>query len=189
MTREQTSHVLGIVRMLWPHSNLGHNPAEVLALWHSLLIDHQAGDVEHAVRELAATGREHAPPVGLIVRTVAERAADCPDWDEARAEILQALRTYRPVGEGDPYAGPPAGYWSHPILAAFMANGWNEWRLSREGNGTFQAQQREAWKAMAARAERGVALAAVGAPRRRGLERPDYLAALPAPTTTEQDAA
>src|SRR5205085_2815575 len=101
MTREQTSHVLGIIRLLWP-------------------------------------------------------------------------RSYRPAGTGDPYAGPPAGYWSHPLIGRFMVNAWDEWRLSRETDGTFQAQQREAWKALAARAERGVALTAIGAPRRRGLERPDY---------------
>lgn len=180
MTREQTSHVLGVVRLLWPHSNLGGNPHDVLGLWHSFLTSYEPAEVEAAVRELAADGREHAPPVGLVVRAVALRTADCPEWDEVRAEILQAIQRYRPAtGEGDPYAAPPADYWTHPLIAAFIGNSWNEWRLSRDGDGTFHAQQREAWKALAARAERGVALASVGAPRKRGLQRPDYTAALP----------
>lgn len=184
MTREQTASVVAIVRMLWPHSNLGGNPGEVLGIWHSFLESYEPSEVEAAVRELAAQGREHAPPVGVVVRTVAERATEAPGWDEVRGEILNAIHRYRPRREDamrDPYAAPPADYWSHPLVARFMDGAWNEWRMAREDDGTFNAQQREAWKALAARIERGTALNAVGAPRRRDLARPDYLKGLPTP--------
>lgn len=185
MNRDETARVVAAVRLLWPHSNLGGNPADVISMWHSLLGDQLHQHVDAAIRELAAQGREHAPPVGVVVKTLAERTSVAPEWDEVRAEILHAIATYRqPPGiQADPHAPPPDTYWSHPLVARFMepAGVWKEWRMSREGDGTFAAQQREAWKALAGRAQRGVALAAVGASRQPGLTRPDYLRALPSP--------
>lgn len=184
MTREQTATVLAVVRLLWPHSNLGGDPQEVVGIWHSMLAtaDHRA--VEAAVRELAAAGREHAPPVGVIVRTLAEREQNLPDWDEVEAEVRRAVRSYRPPRGADPYGVPPAEHWSHPAIAQFMDAAWDEWRFSLEGDRTFLAQQREAYKALRARAERTGSLALVGAPRRQQLRRPN-LRLLPTP---EQEA-
>jgi hypothetical protein len=182
MTREEIAQVLTVIRLLWPHSNLGQNPAKIVGIWHSLLHTADVQQVEAAVREQAASGREHAPPVGVIVKAIAEREQDAPDWDEVEREILRAIVSYRPPQDGktfNPYAAPPDGYWSHPIVARFMDGVWDEWRLSHEGDRTFMAQQREAYKALRARAERSGGLALVGARRRRDLDRPDYLAALP----------
>ncbi len=187
MTRDETGTVLAVVRLLWPHSNMGGDPAEVVGIWHSLLAAADRDAVEAAVREAAAHGREHAPPVGVIVRMVAEREHDAPDWDEVEVEVLRAVRSYRPPrGEAqrDPYAEPPAEHWSHPTVALFMQGAWNEWRMSVDGDRTFLAQQREAYKALRVRAERAGSLSLVGDPRRRQLERPDYLAALPSPQGT-----
>lgn len=182
MTRDETARTVAAVRLLWPHSNLGGNPVDVISMWHSLLADQQHEHVDAAIRELAAQGREHAPPVGVVVKTLAERTAHAPEWDEVRGEVLRAIATYRPPrGSENPYAAPPAEHWSHPLVSVFMDGAWDEWRMASEGDGTFNAQQREAWKALAHRAQRGVALAAVGAPRRRDLQRPDYLRALPSP--------
>lgn len=182
MTREETAQVLAVVRLLWPHSNLGHNPNEVVGIWHSMLTVADRESVESAVREQAAAGREHAPPVGVIVKAVADRCEDIPDWDEAEREIRRAIGSYRPprdVGRTNPYAPPPAEYWSHPAIARFMEAAWEEWRMAADGDRTFLAQQREAYKALRARAERAGSLRLVGAPRRRDLTKPDYLAALP----------
>lgn len=189
MTRKETSHVLAMVNMLWPHSDLGPDAAAVLALWHSFLRDLDAPGVEAAVRDLAAQGREHAPAVGVIVKTAADRATVAPDWDQVRQEILQGIVQYRPAPgpQADPYAAPPPSYWSHPLIAEFIDGAWNEWRLASEADGTFMAQQREAWKALAARAGRDIALRTVGAERASvpGLHRPDYLAGLPSPNGTD----
>lgn len=184
MTREQTASVLAVVRMAWPHSNLGGSAAEVVGLWHSFLGSYDVGDVESAIRELVAAGREHAPPIGVVIKGLAIRETDMPEWDEVRAEVLRAIGHYRPGREEaqrDPYASPPPEYWSHPAIAEFVENSWAEWRASSPSDGTFTAQMRDAWKARVSRVERGVALAAVGAPRRRELARPRYLHALPSP--------
>jgi hypothetical protein len=171
-----------VVRGLWPHSNIDQGrPHHTARLWHSMLSDCDQASVEAAVKEQAASGREHAPPVGVIVRMVAERAADAPDWDEVQVEVLRAVRSYRPPPGPNPYAAPPATYWSHPAIALFMEGAWDEWRMSTDGDRTFLAQQREAYKALRARAERAGSLSLVGAQRRRQLERPDFLAALPKP--------
>jgi hypothetical protein len=136
MTREETARVVAAIQLLWPHSNLGGAPADVVSMWHSFLgeFPHQA--VDAAVRELSAQGREHAPPVGVVAKTVATRAVDPPDWDEVWTEIEQLLKRYHP---GFPNREtPPAGAFSHPLIAAFAVP------------------------------QRSVALGAVGAPRRRG---------------------
>ena len=185
--------MLAVVRMMWPHSNLGDDAVAIVGLWHSLLERFDAGDVEAAVRELAASGREHAPPVGLVVKTLAERATDAPEWDETWSEV------HRLIARFGSYRVPPEDEFSHPIVAAFARPAWRELCMAPApgtgGHGTHEAQQREAYKAMRARLGRDGALVALGAPRpgsRRRLEaleetaqprrvgprRPDYLRAL-----------
>lgn len=183
MTVGESARVVAAVQLLWPHSNLGGEPSAVVGMWHSFLGEHDYQAVDAAIRELAAQGREHAPPVGVVVKTLAERTAIAPEWDEVRCEVLRAIATYRqpPGPQADPYAAPPANYWSHPLISLFMEGAWNEWRMASESDGTFNAQQREAWKALSARTQRGVALATVGAARQNGLHRPDYLRGLPSP--------
>lgn len=181
MTREETAAVVGVVRMLWPHSNLGGSPNEVIGIWQSFLESYGSKEVEEAVRQLAADGREFAPPVGLVVKTIAERTLSMPEWDEAWTEIDRLKKYWNPAFPGR--ETPPLERFSHPAIAAFALPTWRE--ICRgpapgtDGYGTFYAQLREAWKARAARDERGVALAAVGAQHRPGLQRPDYLKALP----------
>lgn len=157
--------MLAMVRLLWPHSNLGPNPTAVLGLWHSFLEHISATDVERTVRQLAADGREHAPPIGVVVKAAVDRSDTLPEWDEVRSEILRAVRTYRPPpGElADPYAGPPASFWSHPAVARFMEHSWTEWRMASEDDGTFNAQQRDAYNAMKGRLSRERRNIAVGA--------------------------
>jgi hypothetical protein len=189
MTATETAQVLAIVRMLWPHSNLGE-PRETLKLWHSFLHGFPAGDVEAAVRELAATGREHAPLVGVVVKTVTERVTDLPDWDEAWADIDRLIRSH------GSYRIPAPGDFEHPLIAAFAIPAWTELCTGpapgTNGHGTHYAQQRDAYRAMRGRLERGAALDAVAASRRRPLPRPlaaALEAAVPAGAITDGRAA
>lgn len=183
MTREQTAVILAAVKRLWPYSNLGGAVDDIVDTWHSFLAAFDAHAVEGAIRELAAQGREQAPPVGVVVKTVAERTADVPDFDEAWTEIERLKNRYHPAHPGREV--PPPERFSHPLVAGFAIPAWRELCLGpapgTKNFGTFYAQQREAWKALAHRHNRSVALGAVGAPRRRGeLVRPDFAAALPA---------
>lgn len=180
MTFEQACKLVGTVQALWPHQPLA---TETPRVWHPLLAAFEYDDAEAAVRELAAAGREFPPPVGVLVAAVTARAADLPEWDEALAEIRRALATYRPPtppggfqSEMEMWGPPPADYWSSPVLAAFMAprGVWQEWRMCPERDlRTFLAQQRDAYRALAARAQRDGALVALGAPRRSSLRRLD----------------
>lgn len=174
MTPAEVSNVLAMVRMLWPHSNLGDDPKAVAAVWHSMLVKTEAADVEATVRELAQTGREHAPPVGVIVSRLAERQTDAPDWDEAWEEIDRLKWRFHPAFPDR--SVPPADRFSHPLIAAFAIPAWRELCLGPAPGtgdfGTFYAQQREAYRAMRARSERSVGLGVVGAPRLRGDLRP-----------------
>lgn len=168
MTLQQVGDVIAMVRMLWPHSQLGDDPAAVAAVWHSMLATADAAEVEATVRELAQTGREHAPPVGVIVARLAERLTDAPDWDEAWAEIERLKWRFHPGFPGREV--PPPERFSHPLVAAFAVPAWKELCLGPAPGtgdfGTFYAQQREAFRATRARAERGAGLAVVRAPRR-----------------------
>lgn len=165
MTFDDTARVLAIVSAAWPHSVTG-SPRQTAQTWHAILGDVPTPEVEAAVKELVASGREHAPPVGVILATAVDRAASVPEWDEVRDEILRMVRA-----RGRTYP-PSLVDWSHPAVAAFMANAWDEWCAAREGDGTFYAQQRNAWAAWSQRVVRDVACVAIGAPRRRrGLSR------------------
>lgn len=192
MTREEVALLVGEVRMTWPHSNLGDRIEAVVEHWHLRFFrDVEYADALAAVLELGTSGREHAPPPGVILKASTVRAVDPPEWDEARAEILRAIRTYRaparnPDGsprlvasECDLFPAPPPEWWSHPILAAFMAGAWQEWRMAPVDDGTFNAQQRNAYAAMRDRSVRDVGLRAVGASRHGGLGRIDAAGLLP----------
>lgn len=179
MTFEQTCQLVAGVQALWPHQPLG---AETPGVWHPLLERFAAEDCEAAIRELATTGREFPPPVGVLVRTVTDRAADLPEWDEAWAEVQRLIR------RRGSYNPPTLEDFSHPAVAAFAIPSWTELCLGpAEGTrdyGMHHAQQREAFKAMRSRTQRDSALAAIGAPRpsaarRPGLSRLDYALALP----------
>jgi hypothetical protein len=97
VTREQVGAVLAIVRMEWPHSALGGSPADVVAYWHRILGDCEQADVEAAVKELIASGREHAPGPGVVLATVSTRSNDVPDFDEAWREIDRLAVRYSPA--------------------------------------------------------------------------------------------
>jgi hypothetical protein len=168
----------------WPHSNLGPDARTIVAYWHSILHDFGANEIEETVKELIMSGRQHAPSAGDVAKLAVERRSLAPDWDEVWQEIDRLRWRYHPAFPGREV--PPPERFSHPLIADFALPAWRELCLApapgTKDYGTFHAQTRDAYKALAARSQRSVALHAVGAPRRRGeLERPDYLRALPTP--------
>lgn len=177
MTRDDVAAVLALIRMTWPHSNIGDNADQIIGLWHSFLAPLDRQDVEEAVRELVATGREYAPPVGVVVKTVADRQVDAPGWDAAWHEIQTLIR------RNGSYRVPAQDDFSHAAVAQFAIPAWEELCMAPapgvNGHSTHYAQQRDAYQARAARAARDTGLAVVGATRKAGLTRPDYLKALP----------
>lgn len=200
MTVEEVAGVLGVIRMAWPHSKMssGEETAEqIVTFWHTLLEPLDAAAVQAAVKEMVASGRQHAPLVGDVVAVVTAREMTVPEWDEAWAEVLRAIRYYRPprgtivADEAGVFPAPPADYFSHPAVAAFAIPAWNELRRGAapgtKDYGTHHAQQREAYRAMAARVQRDAGLAVVGAsrPSRGELTRFDPAKALPPATGGE----
>lgn len=171
MTKGEVATVLGTVRMAWPHSKLSagnESAAQLVEFWHSMLEPYPALLVEEAVREMVASGREHAPLVGSIVITVSERAVDAPDWDEAWAEVGRVIKRF------GSYRVPSAEAFSHEAVAAFAIPAWAELCMGpapgTNGFGTHVAQQREAYRALRARATRDLGLRVLGAPRGRSGE-------------------
>lgn len=165
----------------WPHSNLGANLSDTIDHWHSVLSGIDNDTAQCALLELVVSGREHAPSAGAVARQAADRETDVPDWDEAWRECAHLLKRWSPAYPGREV--PPAEAFSHPAVAAFAIPAWRELALGpapgTRDHGTFYAQQREAYKAISARASRGAALQLVGAPRRRELERKSFHRLLP----------
>jgi hypothetical protein len=166
MTYAEACRLVAVVQAIWPHQRLA---TETPKVWHPLLEGFTLADAEASVRELAAEGREWPPPVGVIVKTLADRATEIPEWDEVWHEVHGLIRRY------GSYRLPPEEAFSHPVVAAFARPAWQELcaapAAGTNGHGTHKAQQREAFKALRARAQRDTGLAAIGAPRRAGLRR------------------
>lgn len=160
MTASEAARVCSMVRMLWPHAQL---PAETPRLWAQVLPDAEAADVEAAIRELSVDGREFPPLIGQIAAKLNERANPFPDPDEMQAEFFRLLKRY---SHQNP---PPPEAYSHALLGFFFGGNnnarWREWCLAEDGDTTFYAQQREAYKAMRVRTERDRNLGIIGAPR------------------------
>lgn len=176
MTAAEAHKVLALLRVRWPLADL---PPETPALWEQDLSAVPVEAVEAAIREFAISGREFPPTSGMVAAKLIERADQLPDHDEMRAEAFRLLR------RGFSHDRPPRpDDYSHPVLATFFAaNGslaWREFCLASEGDGTFAAQQRDAYKALCVRVHRDRSLGVIGAPRpsRRGLQRPDFAGAL-----------
>jgi hypothetical protein len=190
VNRAEAVDVLEVVVAVWPRVEQTHNAPDV---WATIFGAVPADAVLEAVKDFISAGSAFPPSASEVLKLVADRETDVPEWDEALAEIERALERYRPplrgrvvTSERELYAGPPDDYWSHPVLGIFMqGNVWHEWRAVRERDRrTFLAQQREAYKALRGRASRDLGLLLVSAPRRStltggGLRRLDVAALLP----------
>lgn len=95
MTRQETGAVVAVVRMLWPHSKLGNSSDEVVGIWHDLLGRFDRRIVEVTIRQLAESGREQAPPPGVVVSAVRQREAlPAPSFDDMQAFLSQHARCF-----------------------------------------------------------------------------------------------
>lgn len=102
MTTSETSLVLEVVRLFWPHSNLGDDPRRVLVVWSELLAPFERRTVEVAVRQLAESGREHAPPPGVVVAAVRQREAlPAPSFDDMQLWLHRHVRCLPYHDHGD----------------------------------------------------------------------------------------
>jgi hypothetical protein len=181
VSADETVDLISAVRLLWPHSFLGGDDREVVLTWHGMLRDADAAEALAAVQELAAEGRDHAPPVGVVVKRVAERRSGLPEWDQAWEEMDTVIRR---IGSSRPWRLED---FSHPAIAAFAVPAQKELCLGpapgTSGFGTHYAQQREAYKALAGRTERDARNALVGVRREPleggGLRRLDFSSAVP----------
>jgi hypothetical protein len=94
MTVDEVLDTLSMVRLWWPHSDVdGGDPAAAARAWHAVLAPYAQDEVEMVLRRLLASGREHAPTVGVVV-SEAERArqGDPPSFDDAQAFIARNAR-------------------------------------------------------------------------------------------------
>jgi len=114
MTYAEACRLVAVVQAIWPHQRLA---TETPKVWHPLLEGFTLADAEASVRELAAEGREWPPPVGVIVKTLADRATEIPEWDEVWHEVHGLIRRY------GSYRLPPEEAFSHPVVAAFAPAG------------------------------------------------------------------
>lgn len=87
MTPAETSALLAMVRMRWPHSNIDADPRALHRMWHLELADYDGREVEAAVRKVGR-GREHAPTLDVILAELdANREGDAPSFEDAMATL------------------------------------------------------------------------------------------------------
>jgi hypothetical protein len=99
MTIDETANVLAMIRLHWPASRLGDDPHEVLVGWHRELGTFDASVVEAAVMQLARSGREFAPPLGVVVHHAARSLAGAAPSGEDGQLWLGRHRSLLPYGE------------------------------------------------------------------------------------------
>lgn len=111
MNDAEVTQLLEVVRSFWPHSNLGDDPDTALEMWLAVLGDLPAAEVQAALVQLARSGREHAPPVGVIAHAVDQaRQAPAPSFEDAMAILGKHYQClpYRPSGTNPPEDLPVA---------------------------------------------------------------------------------
>lgn len=127
MTDAEIAQAIAYCRVLWPHSRVADTEqATVILAWRGLVADLELRHVRAAIDKLAAEGREHAPPPGVI-RRIATRfredsqTGDLPSADEAWAEVLREISR---VGYTIELTGEELQF-KHPVIqAAVDALGW-----------------------------------------------------------------
>lgn len=131
MTPSEIVEFTRVVKLLWPHWRDPSSRDEIRALvtiWRPLLDDVPPDIAVAVVQQLAADGREHPPPVGVIRDRAIDMAAAArgdivPDPDQAWAEVQEAIRA-------GGYQQPP-DHWSHPVVTSTVRTiTWSQLCLS-----------------------------------------------------------
>ena len=127
MKKSEVLKLVTVTKTLWPSWKGGDSPEElslVVDAWQAILDDIPPDLALAAVRSLATSGREFAPPVGVIRQKAlqlvsAATGGVAPDVDEAWAEVRLAASSRGYM------AGQPE--WSHPAVgAAVRSIGWKD---------------------------------------------------------------
>jgi hypothetical protein len=149
------------------------NPAQVVAA-----IAERSGALpgwDEVQDEILRAIRFYRPPMEwYCIRCGADVVLVDDAWGHAMAPEEEHVPERR-AKRSDPYAAPPEEYWSHPAIARFMEHSWDEWRMAPEPAapgmkgqwGTFNAQQRDAWVALASREQRRAAGELLGVQQKR----------------------
>lgn len=127
MKKTEVLKLIVVTKTLWPNWKAPETTEETnlaVETWQAILDDVPAELAAAAVRSLATSGREFAPPVGVIrheALQLVSRAdgSAAPGVDEAWGEVQRAART-RGYAAGAPD-------WSHPAVGnAVESLGWRD---------------------------------------------------------------
>jgi|SRR4051794_41444604 hypothetical protein len=88
MNQADAYDAVALVKMLWPHSDLGPSDEAVAKLWFSRLVPFEAEVVVSAITKLSDEGREFAPPLGVIVHRINQELQDPPPSFEDMMQFI-----------------------------------------------------------------------------------------------------
>jgi len=132
MKKTEVLKLVTVTKTLWPNWKASESADElalVVDTWHAIIDDVPADLALAAIHALSASGREFAPPVGVVRQKALALVDDTPDVDLAWGEVRRSAQ-YRGYA-----AGPPD--WSHPAIAAAVdAIGWRDLCLSSNSEAT-----------------------------------------------------
>jgi len=118
MTTKETARILAVLQEIW--DDMVVSESTVMA-WHMAFSDLAYADVMGAVQVYMREGKFRPKPSDLRA-LVAEAAVQTPDWEDAWAEVMRAVKTWGSyIGHAVHPAGPFPG-WSTPHLTAALAH-------------------------------------------------------------------
>jgi hypothetical protein len=102
VTRQEAAAVVAMLKLWWPHSDLtASGISATVDGWHEALGSFGAEEVERALRQLRDTGREHAPPLGVVVAAVRRaQQPPPPSFDDVQAYLSRNV-SLLPYGGDD----------------------------------------------------------------------------------------
>lgn len=167
MTRQEFANLKQLEHVLWPHSR-GQSSAEHLEIVFEMWAPLDAGEVEQALKALAAEGREFAPPPGVVVAKVAERqegtAAVSFDAVLMAFELANRLGTFHEVHR--PGARAEFERRVGPDVAAFVERHYRDYAMAGgpggDPVGVVRGQLRALWEQGQARRQSDAAHALAG---------------------------
>ncbi|MFN8623395.1 MAG: hypothetical protein U0869_21875 [Chloroflexota bacterium] len=167
MTRDEFAVAQRLQLVLWPHARQQAS-VDHLEIVYQLWAPLDAGEVEQALKALAAEGREFAPPPGVVVAKVAERqegtAAVSFDAVLMAFELANRLGAFHEVHR--PGARAEFERRVGPDVAAFVERHYRDYAMSGgpQGDpvGVVRGQLRALWEQGQARRQSDAAHALAG---------------------------
>ena len=182
MTREEFTNVQQLQVALWPHSRQqpsGEHMEVVYELWRWLTY----AEAVEALKALAADGREHAPPPGVVVAKASERRdGGTVEFDQVWEVFERANRlgAFHEVPHPDARARLEAD--TSPEVLAFVQRHYRDYAMSGGSDGdpvgVVRKQLRDLWEQRKGRRESEAAHGLIGVTPLRRVDSPG-LRALP----------